>query len=341
METIGKMASKSNYLALVRRDEVIELFKNGSIYPASVIQFNGSIESLPQRTKEVEKIFNKMPDIEYSINYFLLYAVSESKPGTKGLNIQDLSAIIPLDEDSARMGLNLSPSVRLANPIFESNFVEYQKKSAAENAKRGVNNIGQIFGFDDLIKSIKNFTVKKSLPSLVSLVLDEKGARQPQTIWEHLICYNRNQMYPNGIQGAFLDTMSVVNNFSKQCVDFKDQKQTTTGRKVVEYEHPTYNALLECVSSSANFVKAADKAYKDFWKICPLYFMLLNLFTDASEDGSVIMGMPIQRFVDSIVRNYDQNHLKPALCMLGITLGQTGTYKMLYAIKKSALPFLM
>ncbi len=337
------MESKYKHLALVRRDEVIELFKNGFIYPASSIQFTGSVTSLPKKKKEVEKVFSKVTSIEYSINFFLLYAETEKKTPllTQGLNILDLVEIIPLDKESAQMSLSLTPPVRLATPMFATNYMDYQERMTIDNAKKGVLNIGQIFGFDDLMKSVKKFTEKKSLPKLVSLVLDETGERQPETIWEYLISYTRNQTYPNGTRGAFLDTLSVVNNYNKGHVDFKDQKQTTTGKAIVEYEHPTYKDLIECISTSANFLRIANKAYPDFWKIAPLYFILLDILSNVPEDGSTVMGKPIQDFVSSVVKNYDENYLKPALLMLGITLGQYSTYKMLYAIKKQELPFIL
>ncbi len=337
------MVTKYNHLALVRRDEVVELFKNGVIYPASSIQFAGSVESLLKRPKEVARVFAKTPAIEYSVNFFLLYAETKREEllRSQGLNIQELVSIIPLDEESARMGLSLTPPVRLDEPKFAPNFMDYKEKAAIENAKKGVGNIGEIFGFDDLWKSIKKFTVKKSLSALVSLVLDETGSRQPQTIWEYLITYTRNQTYPNDIRGAFLDTMSVVNNYKKQRVVSKDQKGTSTGRLIVEQEHPLYVTLIESVGASDDFIKAADKGYKDFWKIAPLYFVLLDAFSNVSEDGALVMGKPIKSYVESVAKNYDKAHLKPALLMLGITLGQSSTYKILYCVKKSELSFLL
>ena len=336
------MATKYNHLALVRRDEVVELFKNGILYPASSLQFKGSIETLPTKATDVAKVFDKTPSIEYSINYFLVYAETEKKQDLlkQGLNIRDLVAIYPLDEEAARMGLSLMPPIRLENPIFAENYEDYQERTAVGNAKRGISNIGQIFGFDDLMKSVKKFTEKKSLPVLVSLILDESGSRQPESIWEYLISYTRSQTYPNDTRGAFLDTMSVVNNYNKGHVDFKDQKQTTTGRAILGMDRPTYRTLIDCLGASTNFIKIANKAYPDFWKIAPLYFILLDILSNTSENGAMVMGKPINEFVASVVNNYDEKYLKPALLMLGITLGQTSTYKMLYAIKKDELPFL-
>lgn len=343
------MASKFKYLALVRRDEVVELFKNGIIHPASSITFTGCINDLPQQSGEVEKVFSQKPVIEYSIHYFLLYAETERqiKPLKNGLHIQNLKAIIPLDEESAQMGLSLIPPVRLAPPMFVQNYRAYKEKFAIENAKKGIANIEQIFGFDDLSNSIKNrdknkkFTIKESLPNLVSIVLDETGEKLPKTIWEYLICYSRNQTYPKGIRGAFLDTLSVVKNHKKGRVIFQDQKQTTTGKAIAEFENASYNALIECVGASTDFIAAANEAYPDFWKIAPLYFMLLDILTNVSEDGSTVIGKQIREFVSSVVNSYNKAHLAPALLMLGITLGQSSTYKMLYAVKKDELPFLL
>lgn len=333
------MAAKYNHLALVRRDEVVELFKNGIIYPLCSIQFNGELSSLTTKTKVVLEVFKKTPSIEYSINYFLLYCVSDNKALTKGLTITDLVSIIPLDDDSYRMGLSLIPEVKLEQPIFSAIYGDYLEDAAVQNAAKGIENISCIFGTTDLWKSIKKFP-KKNLPEVVALIMDENGNRQSASIWEYLLTYTRNQIYPNDIRGAFLDTMSVVQNFTKGRVDMKDQKSTTTGKVILECESPTYYKLVECLSASTNFVKAADKGYKDFWRIAPLYFILLDMLSNASEDGALICGKPTQAFAESVTNGFDAKFLNPALLMLGITLGQSTTYKLLYAVLKPELPFL-
>ncbi len=333
------MAAKYNHLVLVRRDEVVELFKNGIIYPSSSIQFNGDLSSLTTKTNVVLEVFKKTPSIEYSINYFLLYCVTNNKVLSKGLNITDLVSIIPLDEDSYRMGLSLVPEVKLEQPIFSAIYGDYLEYAAVQNAAKGIENISCIFETTDLWKSIKKFP-KKNLPEVVALIMDENGNQQPSSIWEYLLTYTRNQIYPNDTRGAFLDTMSVVQNFTKGRVDMKDQKTTTSGKVILECESPTYNKLVDCLSTSTNFVKAADKGYKDFWRIAPLYFILLDMLSNASEDGTLIGGKPTQAFTESVTNNFDSKFLNPALLMLGITLGQSSTYKLLYAVLKPELPFL-
>lgn len=329
-----------NHIALVRRDEVIELFKNGSLFPQSTIQFAGSLTALAKKPKDVLKIFAKTPVIEYSINNFILYFQTENKSLSKGMKYSDLISIIPLDEDAERMGLSLSPQVKLERPIFQQAFLMYLQESATNNAIKGVENIGVIFGYDDLQTSIKKMT-KKTIGTWVNLILDEEGKTCPRTIWEFLLTYVRSQTYPNGTAGAFLDTMSVVHNFTKGRDEMKDQKCTTTGRLILEVSKPTYSQLTECLAQSSNFIKAADKGYKGFWKIAPMYFILLDKLSTASEDGTYIGNTPVNEFVASVRTHYDEDILKPALFLVGITLGQSSTYKLLYNSCHDNLPFLL
>ncbi len=367
------MAKEYNHLALVRRDEVVELFKNSIIFPQSSIPFDGSIEALADDTELVLGVFNlkrnnkrnnkKWISIEYSTNYFLLHIVSKGKSLSKGLEITDLVSIIPLDEDAYRMGLSLIPEVKLECPIFSVIYGEYQKKAEVENALKGVDNIRRIFGFSNLWGSIKGFSKEESLPKLVSMIMDGTNNRQPKSIWECLLTYTRSHNYPNDIRGAFLDTMSVVRNYSSNASI--DEKETKSGKSILECEKPSYNSLVSCLGTSARFVETANKGYKDFWRIAPIYFILLDELSNASEDGTQISGKPTQEFVASSKKIYgrknitrqkklplqditDENneepynfkYLKPALLMLGITLGQSSTYKLLYAVLKPELPFL-
>lgn len=322
-----------NLLVLVRREEMVDLFKQGTIYPNNPIKVVGSLDALAKKPKDVLKVFAKVPAIEYSIHYFLLFVNTTSSSLSKGLKIDEVKAIIPLDEESERMGLQLMPPIRLEKPIFADVYRLYQAQSAEAIAAKGVANMEAIFGIEDLWKSIKKLT-RKQLPGLVAMITDDDGKLHPKTIWEHLLCYNRMQTYPNGTRGAFLDTMSVLQNFRSGKVDIKDQTTTSTGCAILNAANPKYATLIEVYAQSEKFIQAADKAYKDFWKIAPLYFILLDFFSHASEDGTMVNGIPVSEFVVSVRNYYDESLLKPALLMLGITLGQGSTYKLLYASKR-------
>jgi len=93
---------------------------------------------------------------------------------SKGLRITDLVKIIPLDEDSYRMGLSLVPEVNIEKPMFSAIYGEYLVSAAIQNAAKGVENISSIFGISDLWRSIKKFS-KKHLPGMY--LTFEKGPR--------------------------------------------------------------------------------------------------------------------------------------------------------------------
>lgn len=328
-------------LILVRRDDLIDLFKTGKIYPIASITFNCRLEELPENVKAVDQVLNKLPIDAYSINYFLLFAETEKKDISKsGLNIEDLYCIIPLDEEAKRIGLNLSPEVKLQEPIFKHNYALHQQHNAEINAKRGVANIEKIFGYNDLWKSIKKFNKNTDLKHLVSIILDETGEKTPDSVWEYLLAYTRTQTYPTDIRGFFLDTMSVVAAIKNNSFDNRDQKTTHTGNEILKTENPKYHQLVELLLFSPKLSEIAEKKYKGFLSIAPFYFILLNYFSNFSDDGSMIKGRPALEFINSVKKNYNEEILKPALLLLGITLGQSSTYKILYSIRKEDFSFL-
>lgn len=337
--------AKYNHLALVRREDMVELFKNSFIYPVYSVKFTGSINDLPRQTKLVKKIFRKTPVIEYSTDYFLLYAKTSSTSAltTTGIRVEDLLEIIPLDEDSSRRGLTLMPPVRLSAPIFKDNFLDFQENSAVENAKLGINNIEALFGLKNLWKSINWKSIKwKSakinqkdfLPRIVSLISGERISIKEDCIFEYLLCYQRMHAYPKDIVcGAFLDTLSLVADFHKGSI--VDQQETHTGKVIMENVGKKYQDMVHKLEFSQdskvqNFIKISDEAYPGFWKIAPLYFILLDFFSNVSEDGGMVKGRPVKEFISDVVKSYNEKDLKPALLMLGLTLGQSSTYKILY-----------
>lgn len=329
-------------LILIRRDDFIDLFKSGKIFPTYAISFNCRLEELPDDTQTVEQLLNKLPIDAYSINYFLLFAETKKKDIVKsGLLIEDIICIIPLDEEAKRIGLTLSPEVKLHEPIFKHNYELHQHINAQINAERGVANIEKIFGFNDLWKSIKKFSKSKDLKHLISVILDETEETNPESIWEFLLAYTRTQTYPNDIRGYFLDTMSVVSAVKNNSFDNRDQKNTSTGNEILTTENPKYHSLVNILLFSPKLVEIAEKKYKGFLSIAPLYFILLDYFSNASDDGTMIKDRPVLEFIKSLKNNYNSEILKPALLLLGITLGQSSTYKILYSVKKEDYPFLL
>ena len=342
MKTMIGNNKKYNHIALVRRDDLITLFKNGVIYPSSSLEFKCNLHELVSDSKAEKKLFDKVTLIEYSINYFILYAKTEKSSSlfSQGLRNTDLISIFPLDENSARMGLNFEPPVKLEKPIFSIWYRHYEKNAAVENAISGINNVAKIFEIDDLEKSIKKFNLKKDLPNIIKLMIDDENIVKPKTIWEYLISYSRSHSYPNDVRGAFLDSMTVIHNFSKGQVINKDQKLTSTGKEIMAADGLKFDDIANIIAFSPMLSQAASKAYKGFLEIASLYFMLVNCFSDTSESGDYIKGKPLRDFINSIKIHYHSTVLKPALLLLGITLGQSSTYKILYSLKKDQFPFL-
>ena len=56
------------------------------------------------------------------------------------------------------------------------------------------------------------------------------------------------------------------------------------------------------------------------------------------DENRTYMGMPLDKFINVVINNYDIKYLKPALFLLGLTLGWDNIYKLMY--KRWNLPLL-
>ena len=56
------------------------------------------------------------------------------------------------------------------------------------------------------------------------------------------------------------------------------------------------------------------------------------------DENRTYMGMPLDKFINVVIKNYDIKYLKPALFLLGLTLGWDNIYKLMY--KRWNLPLL-
>lgn len=340
-----------NYLTLVRRDDLIELFKTGIIYPQSAIEYSGSLPEFARQIDKVKKIFDKTPNIDFSINYFILKASYDQKTAvsTKGLSVANLKNIIPLDRDSAKVGLDLMPPVVITDPYFEDAYHSYQIDCAVENSRKGVLNIEAIFGVSKLWDTLPNNgrgkkkkvgLTEKDLPPIIQCIFDVSGKTLPETAWGYLLTYVRSALYPGGIQGAFLDTMSVVANFTKKVIVKRDMRTSETAKLIMNRSDLRFMDLLDIIDPFNPFAKSAENVYPNFWQIATQYFVLFDFFSKVSEDGSEVKGKPVVDFVNQVNEHYEADYLYPALLLLGITLGQSGTYKILYSVRKDDYTFL-
>lgn len=317
------MASKYTHLCLFKKDDLIQLLREGGLIaycPSVVVDISSDIKC----HAAAEKLFASSNPIDYSINYFILLFESDKKSiAGKCLEIRDLQAIYPLDEESARFGIILEPSVALQPPIFGKEYREFKKRQLLAESEKGVDNIRQMFGYDKL-KAPSKFSIEDK-NALIESVMDDEGLTGAHSIWSYLLAYTRTQNYPKDGRGCFYDAFHVFANYERKGAFEGSVAVSKAAGAIGKMENARYYEILEALKVQTTFIKASDKAFKGFWRIAPLFFNLKSWFEKNS--GSIIAEK-----IQAIKENYDEPDLKLALYLLGFCLGQQNTYKDLYAM---------
>lgn len=321
-----------HYLLLIRKADLVSLFRFGqyNIY-CPCQKFSGDINALKIDKKPVEKLFKSANSFEYSMEYFILHVCNTDK-NTKQISVQDVLAIYALDEDSYKLGLELNPPVNVSMPLFKEAYEHFQIEKDIEGAQRGIQNIMKFFNYDiSGRKNPRGFVKPKEIQDIFTL--NYKGAR-PQgkcSIWVYLLMYERHHNYPNDTRGCFLDALHVYGNYRKGIELDASVIDSKIGQNLMKTSFCVYNQLVEFFENQKAFIKEADKVFKGFFRIAPLYLILKGFFENGiSKDMKIMNKWNFEEFVNVVRDNYDADDLYCALYLLGLVLGWDLTYKYLY-----------
>ena len=113
------MEKKYYHLLLMRKEDVIDLFKHGQykVYCPQV-EFDGDIAQAISNEQLAKKLLDKANSFDYSIEYYLAQVESKKKT-LKEISIGEVAGIYALNQESFRIGLHLDPPIVVKIPIWE------------------------------------------------------------------------------------------------------------------------------------------------------------------------------------------------------------------------------
>ena len=323
----------NHFLLLLRKDDVIDVFKYGrwNVNCPSV-KFDGAIENLADNSILLEKLFKKSNPFGYSIDYYLVHVIS---PKASYFEIDDILDIIALDKDSFRIGLSLSPEIRLKEPIFEKYYVDFQIANEIIDSKKGIDNIFSIFN----LKTPKALIKKTEFETTIRDTLLENTIDGDKGLWYYLLRYGRHQPYPKDNRGYFLDAIHAFLNFEKKKEMDVSVTKSRIGKIIFE-QNPNshYSDLLFQIEFQNEFFRRTEKVQKGYCRIAPLFLMLKETFSEGIHEDKIYFNKSLPSFIKVMKDNYDNDTLTKALYLLGIVLGRENTYQYIY--KKNKLPIL-
>ena len=319
----------SHFLILLRKDDIIDFYKYGrwnALCPN--IKFDGDIDVLSQNSKLMEKLFKQSNPFDYSMEYFLVHILC---PKLSSCEVDDIQDIFPLDGESYKMGLALSPEVRLSKPLFEKSYIEFQIRNEIIDAKKGVEHVFSIFE----LECPKSIFKKGELEAIIRDSLLENPIKGEQSILYYLLRYERHQSYPKDNRGFFLDAIHAFYDFEKKTDMDISVVQSKIGHIIAEQEPKVrYKEILSIVELQKDFLKHCEKAKKGYYRFAPLFLMLKSTFIDGIRDDVTYCNLELSQFVKAMKDGYDNKDLTKALYLLGVALGREYTYQHVYKMKR-------
>ncbi len=331
----------NNYLLLTRKDDMVHFFKYGHWYPyCPLVNFDGDLEGLASNPKVYDALFKHANPFDYSIEYYIMHVQSEkSVTASSMLKIDMVRGIYALDDVSHSIGLNLSPEIVVNPPILRNAFTQFQIDQFKKTTAWGIENINYMFN----IKVPK--PSKKDNDSILEEIAKELllGNRPfgKQHIFTYLLRYDRHQNYPKDTRGCFLDAIHVYNNWLKEGeIDAPMHEKSTTGKYIIALPSSSkYHDVLKNLNDEhKDFIKATNKAWKDYCAVAALFLILKDVFRDGIKTNGQYLGHSFDEFVEILKSNYNESILGQSLWLLSVTLNWENTYQSYY--EKKALPIL-
>lgn len=323
----------NHYLLLLRKDDMIDLYRYGrwNVYSPS-IKFNGSVSDLAKDKKLLEKLFKQANPFGYSIEYFLVHVQC---PKVASIEVDDVLGVYPLDRDSSRIGLSLSPEIKLGEAMFEDSYVDFQISNEILDARKGIDNIFSIFDMEQP----KPFVKKTDFEKIIHDFYLDAPIEGKESLWYYLLRYDRHQSYPKDNRGFALDAVHAFFNYEKKMDMDVSVANSKIGRLIIAQDPSiSYKSIMSLIETQKDFIKRCEKVYKGYYRIGPLFLTLKKAFYDGIHEESLYFGMDIDTFIKVMKDNYNSEDLSKTLYLLGIVLGRENTYQYIY--QKNKIPIL-
>lgn len=323
---MGDIVQTSEYIAVIRRAEFVDLFKYGYLFLPHSVRLDR-----PMREGEGRDTFDElvrwMPTYEYSFEYLLIrFLDSDEDILVRTVHIEQVMAVYTFDERAQHeLSISFDTRIKIQVSVWVEWFSEKWKQSFRQQCEQGVVAIWSLFGLSDEDKRVCEETISKEVKDQIfELIFSGRRPKGELPAWVYLFLYERHAFYPKDKnKGYFLDYIHIylsVLEGKEQDIDVRD----TTIEAVTLLEgakSDTFSALQDSIASSTLHVKANEKA-PYFHDTAPLFLYLKSRCVEGfdqtlleAKTKAALMNEPYKRL---------------ALYLLGLALGYDKVYDVYY-----------
>lgn len=315
-------------LAIVRRSDLIDLFKFGHLTVHQAITFDGNVEKHANDERLFDLVTCRMNMYDYSFEYMLLHFTCPVYSGLSvNVTIERLRAVYAFDEEAKReFSLSFDKRINLQVSPWAKFFDSRHKEMQFAQQLKGIDNIWRILQLPrEHLKRCKDIVPYDILKEAFEQQYTGMKLEGKHSIWVYLLRYERHSYYPKEQMGFFCDMMHTYMNFAKE--------------QVLDGEQAEKSNLYGQLSKEDNFITLYQKASKtplselthrasncDFIKVAPLFLLMKDLLADG------ITNQKLEECKSQITD--DKEDLSPesslAFYLIGFILGHDKTYNAYY-----------
>lgn len=354
------------YLTIVRKLDLRDLLKYGFLWVRYAVRFDGDINN-PQDDELFDKVTRYINPYDYSYEYLLLHfslaedhtdmVISIRMDDERVFNVRMGSTTVSnvrIDADSVRNIYALDresvrdhrsyfgPEIEISVSPWEKQFHNLFIETEISQGLKGADNLWRIFNMpQEDLRNCKGVVTDESVKEAFhELYSDRPLSNGNLSIWTRLLRYRRDsiQLYPKGIQGHYLDFISVYRQFIETRTSAKEEVPSLKLQNALdELEYKIFNApqgkkfddLRKIVEGSyvhSLMKEISDSA--DFSIVAPLFLFLKTYFTDG------IPSVIDDEITKEVIKRAKEFQFEGSLAvyLLGITLGYEKTHDALYEL---------
>lgn len=323
-----------NYIALIRKNDFVDLFKYGSLHvnKDTIRPFSCPVSQLASKECIFKDLIYFSNAFESTFEYVFIHYVNNNGR-VNDVNIADVQGVYPLDyEAKTEFALTLDSRIDIKEPLWPSAVLDMQKKQTFDNCLNGIYNIWKIYGLKDSIYSVKQIISDSILREVVDEIFENRHPNGDLPIWVYVMRYERHSFYPNNTVGYFMDAFHSVFNFMQQREVDSSEIDGTNIMKFLYYcdqqptEKKTFSNVYTALHKEPAVINIINKVKEivpdfDLIKSATLFFIFRDRYKEEFR----------------FERSYLETGLKSgyefsiACYMLGFILGHEHTYDCLYS----------
>ena len=325
---MGDIVQTSEYIAIIRRAEFIDLFKYGGLHLPHSVRLDQSMRAGEGR-ETFDELVRWMPVYEYSFEYLLIrFLDSDEDILVRTVHIEQVMAVYTFDERAKyELSISFDPRIKIQVSVWTEWFHEKWRQSFQQQCEQGVVAIWSLFGLsvEDKIACEKTIT-SEIQDKIFELIFSGRRPEGELSPWIYLFLYERHATYPKDKnKGYFLD-------YIHTCISIFEKKERDGEFDVRDSGYEVVRLLDKAISDKFPNLRTsieASKLKEQVDKIDPLYHDTAPLFLYLKSRCAE--GFDRGLLKDEVKKTLvNEPYKRVALYLLGLTLGYDKVYDAYY-----------